>query len=117
MADSRLENFYRSEFVALNVEFKQLVTVWQLTGATPDRLYSFLDSAMPMFERLASLQPELRDYGIRFERATSRVLQGDTAWLTGVFVDSAHSVWFELHTALLDALGFSRLDVDASNDE
>ncbi|MCS5679761.1 MAG: hypothetical protein NZ603_07680, partial [Acidimicrobiales bacterium] len=52
-------------------------------------------------------------YGRRFSEALRRVVAGEIDWFTGVmmdvvWIDSYHTVWFELHENLLATLGIER---------
>jgi hypothetical protein len=58
--------------------------------------------------RCAQAQPRLSRYLERLEFAYDRILAGEIDWVSGVRIDSYHTVWFELHEDLLRILGRTR---------
>ena len=73
-----------------------------------DRLGDLHERADKVLTRLAELQPRLSRYTERLDAAYDKVLAGDTDFVSGVRVDSYHTVWFELHEDLLRMLGRTR---------
>jgi pyruvate,orthophosphate dikinase len=109
------------EFHALNVEFKTLITDWQLRAgvandhsnqaydrAVLDRLAALDARWQPLLSRIVGLAPRLAHYPPRFTSALSKVQTGDSTFLARPVVDSYHTVWFELHEDLIGLLGLSR---------
>jgi pyruvate,orthophosphate dikinase len=109
------------KFTAVNGDFKQLASDWQLKDGQPndhaDRAYdqSVLDRlpgiharVMPTVEQLGSLVPRLAPYGTRLQRALERVQSGNHAWLLKPLIDSYHTIWFELHEELIGLAGLTR---------
>lgn len=76
--------------------------------AVIDRLGDLHDRGAKVLDRLAQMVPRLSVYADRLEAAYDKVLAGDTAFVSGVRVDSYHTVWFELHEDLLRMLGRTR---------
>ena len=58
--------------------------------------------------RLVDVLSRFADYQARFHAAVDRTRAGDLRWVTGVGIDSCHTVWMELHEDLLATLGRSR---------
>jgi hypothetical protein len=73
-----------------------------------DRLGALHDRADRVFDALAAFEPRLARYRDRLDGASDRVLSGEFDYVSGVKVDSYHTVWFELHEDLLRLLGRSR---------
>jgi hypothetical protein len=73
-----------------------------------DRLGAVDDRAGRLFKALVAIEPRLARYQERLATAIDRALAGETAYVSGVKVDSYHTVWFELHEDLLRMLGRSR---------
>jgi hypothetical protein len=113
------------EFVALNREFLQLCTDWELrsgpTGPVVNdhrdaaydieaisRLGRIDDAAQPLARRLADELRRFDGYGARLANALERVRRGEIDWFTKPAIDSYHTVWFELHENLLATLGIER---------
>src|SRR6202023_3117942 len=82
------------EFTAVNGDFKQLASDWQLRDGEPndhadatydqgvlDRLPSIHSRVSPVVERAAAEAPRLSPYGARLTSAFERVQAGDHAWL------------------------------------
>ncbi|TDD84486.1 hypothetical protein [Actinomadura rubrisoli] len=103
-----LQAVYAEDFLPVNADFKGLITDWQLKEPDPTRLDSLRVRLASVLDRLVEIEPALAEYRERFLSAMFKVLAGEQEWLAGVLLDSCHTVWFELHTALLDRLGFSR---------
>jgi pyruvate,orthophosphate dikinase len=109
------------EFTAVNQDFKQLATDWQIRGGEPndhsdaaydqqviDRLPGIHARVAPIVDRVAELAPRLTPYRSRLGVALERVQGGDHAWLLKPLIDSYHTVWFELHEELISLAGLSR---------
>lgn len=121
--DRDLLRQYYLEFDAINTEFKQLVTDWQLIdGEQPnDHTDSEYDARVvaglaalherfaPLLESFTGLVPRLETYPGRFAAALARVRSGDPAWFARPLIDSYHTVWFELHEELIGLAGLSRV--------
>ncbi|MEV0367121.1 MarR family transcriptional regulator [Nocardia fusca] len=118
----RLRQHYL-EFGAVNTEFKQLVTDWQLIdGEQPNdhtdpeydarvvaRLAALHERFAPLLEAFTGLVPRLETYPGRLTAALARVRSGDPAWFARPLIDSYHTVWFELHEELIGLAGLSRV--------
>lgn len=112
-------------FEKVNTELLALMTDWQTMpagdGRVPnthadadydakiiDRLGALHERAERVVGRAADVVPRLRRYLERLEAAYDKVLAGDTDHVSGVRIDSYHTVWFELHEDLLRMLGRTR---------
>jgi pyruvate, orthophosphate dikinase len=109
------------DFTAVNGDFKQLASDWQLRDGEPndhtdtaydqgvlDRLPSIHARVSPVAEASAAVVPRLAPYGARLSTALARVQAGDHAWLLKPLIDSYHTVWFEYHEELIGLAGLSR---------
>jgi pyruvate,orthophosphate dikinase len=110
------------DFVAVNGDFKQLASDWQLRdGETPNdhtdsaydqsvmsRLPGIHERVMPVVAQAATLAPRLEHYQARLASALEKVQTGDSRWLLSPLIDSYHTVWFELHEELIGLAGLSR---------
>jgi DNA-binding MarR family transcriptional regulator len=121
-----------NDFRSVNVEFKSLVTVWQLQGgpggapnahddakydaAVLARLDDVHARVLPIIESVAAQLPRLSAYPAKLVAALDKVRAGDTAWLTRPLIDSYHTVWFELHEELISAVGLTREEAARSGD-
>lgn len=65
-------------------------------------------ATLPICDALASAMSRFGAYGSRLQSAYDQALAGDVLWLTGLTVDSYHTLWFELHEDLLQTLGLDR---------
>ena len=123
-ADGALTAAYE-RFEKVNTELLALFTDWQMvpSGSTRipndhddkeydngiiDRLGDLHERAERVVGRCAEAQPRLSKYLERLEMAYDRVLAGEIDWVSGVRIDSYHTVWFELHEDLLRMLGRTR---------
>lgn len=108
-------------FTALNADFKDLVTCWQIRDGAPndhgdaaydaaviDRLVLVHSRLLPFLERVIRVVPRLAHYVERFQAALARVQAGEHAWLARPIIDSYHTVWFELHEELIGLAGHTR---------
>jgi hypothetical protein len=73
-----------------------------------DRLGDLHERADKVLARLSVLEERLSRYAKRLDGAYDKVLAGETDYVSGVRVDSYHTVWFELHEDLLRMLGRTR---------
>ncbi|GAA3165150.1 hypothetical protein GCM10010531_17000 [Blastococcus jejuensis] len=73
-----------------------------------DRLGDLHERADKVLSRLAALEGRLSRYTERLDDAYDKALAGETDYVSGVRVDSYHTVWFELHEDLLRMLGRTR---------
>jgi hypothetical protein len=122
--DGALAEAYE-RFEKVNTGLLALFTDWQTvpTGSTRipndhedkdydngiiDRLGDLHERAERVVGRCAEAQPRLSRYLERLESAYDRVLAGEIDWVSGVRIDSYHTVWFELHEDLLRMLGRTR---------
>ena len=109
------------EFVAVNGDFKQLASDWQMRDGAPnehndaaydqsvlDRLPEIHERVSPVVARSVELVPRLSPYPGRFADALAKVQAGDTNWLLKPLIDSYHTVWFEYHEELIGLAGLSR---------
>jgi pyruvate,water dikinase len=109
------------EFTAVNGEFKQLASDWQMRDEQPNdhtdaaydegvlaRLPAIDEVVQPIVARATSLAPRLAPYGPRLASALAKVQAGDHTWLLKPLIDSYHTVWFELHEELIGLCGLSR---------
>lgn len=123
-ADASADAAY-TRFERINRELLALFTDWQSVPSGGERILNdhsdaeyddkIIDRLGALHERtdrvfgaLVALEPRLTRYRERLEAAMDRVLSGETEYLSGVKVDSYHTVWFELHEDLLRMLGRSR---------
>ncbi len=111
------------DFGEVNIDFKQLVTDWQLIdGERPNdhtdadydarivvRLGELHERFAPLLAEFVDLAPRLAQYPDRLAAALAKVRSGDPAWLARPLVDSYHTVWFELHEELIGLGGVSRV--------
>jgi hypothetical protein len=73
-----------------------------------DRLGDLHERADKVLSRLSALEERLSRYTERLDDAYDKALAGETDYVSGVRVDSYHTVWFELHEDLLRMLGRTR---------
>jgi hypothetical protein len=112
-------------FERVNRELLALFTDWQTMPAAServpndhsdadydrsviDRLGDLHERADKVLSRLAALEGRLSRYTERLDEAYDKALAGETDYISGVRVDSYHTVWFELHEDLLRMLGRTR---------
>jgi hypothetical protein len=113
-------------FEKINRELLKLFTDWQMVPSAGgervpndhsdkdyddeivDRLGKQHERAEKVLARFAELDPRLDVYRQRLDDAYDKVLAGDHDWVSGVKIDSYHTVWFELHEDLLRMLGRER---------
>ncbi|OBF03775.1 hypothetical protein A5730_20945 [Mycobacterium sp. ACS4054] len=120
------------DFRPVNVDFKSLVTDWQLKGgpggsanthddaeydaAVLARLDKVHERVLPIIDAAAAQLPRLSTYSTKLAAALGKIRGGDPAWLTRPLVDSYHTVWFELHEELISAVGLTREEAARSGD-
>jgi len=120
-ADPRALGAAYDEFRSVNQDFKELVSDWQLRDGRPNthddtgydaavlqRLEVVHRRVVPIIAAVAGQLPRLSAYADRLAAAYAKVLRGETMWLTRPFIDSYHTVWFELHEELIGAVGLTR---------
>jgi hypothetical protein len=105
-------------FAALNREVKQLVFLWQTEA--PERRPAQLANlgrlhrrVVPLLDDIVSLDARYASYRERLAAAVHRAGNGEHEYVSGLGVDSFHSVWWQLHAELLSALGRERTAADA----
>jgi hypothetical protein len=119
-------------FRSVNVDFKALVTDWQLKGGpagTPNthddadydaevlaRLDEVHARVVPIIDEAATQLPRLNAYSSKLSVALRKINAGETTWLARPLIDSYHSVWFELHEELIGAAGLTREEAAKSGD-
>lgn len=118
------------DFDAANARLKELLHRWQLRpegstavvndhsdAAYDDRLLAelgaFFRSAEAWLARLPAGRPRYDRYRERLRTAVARAGRGEIDYVSGLSVDSVHSVWWQLHADLLAVLGRARADADA----
>jgi hypothetical protein len=113
-------------FEKINRELLALFTDWQMVPAAGgervpndhsdadydtgviDRLGAQHERAERVLDGFAALEPRLGLYKERLDDAYDKALAGESEWVSGVRIDSYHTVWFELHEDLLRMLGRER---------
>ncbi|MEM7141411.1 MAG: pyruvate, phosphate dikinase [Actinomycetota bacterium] len=108
-------------FLAVNTDFKLLVTEWQ-TGDQDDAAFTAtsgalraLDSAVaPMLAESIRLVPRLGHFAPRFGAAMEAFANGDVSMLASPLKDSYHTVWFEYHEELIHLGGRDRAEEEAA---
>ena len=115
-----------ANFDQLNERFLDVIKNWQIRPARGDSMArndhsdrrwdeGVLDALGTLDRSLRPVCVDLLDvldrfdgYADRFSTALHRVDRGDHSWVTGVGIDSCHTVWFELHEDLLATLNIER---------
>lgn len=118
---SELVQLYARDFVPLNRRLKELCTQWQLrrnvvndhSDASYDRaIIAHLAQIQIQVERMcrtfATFDSRFDLYAKRLHNALERASAGETRAVTGVFCESYHGVWMELHKDLVVTLGVER---------
>ncbi len=101
-------------FMALNDDFKQLCTDWQIRGGAPNdhtdaeydrgcvaRLLQLATTSRPVVDGFAGALPRMARYNDRLAVAADCVDKGEVKRFTGVMCESFHDVWMELHEDLI----------------
>lgn len=114
------------DFLPSNEILQQACTSWQLRPTPDDALAPnrhddpawdarVLDALGRIGGELQGLESRLTavlrrfgGYSARFGDALARGRRGEVGWVTGVGLDSCHTVWMELHEDLLATLGLER---------
>ncbi|HEY6685982.1 MAG TPA: hypothetical protein VI094_07210 [Propionibacteriaceae bacterium] len=73
-----------------------------------DALGTLDRSLRPVCVDLLDVLDRFDGYADRFSTALDRIDRRDSSWVTGVGIDSCHTVWFELHEDLLATLNIER---------
>lgn len=73
-----------------------------------DRLGVVLDRTEQVLAPLIALRPEVKRFLDRAGTALTRASSGETDYVSGVRVDSFHTVWFQLHEHILRVTGRER---------
>jgi len=114
-------------FDRVNNDLKRLITDWQMITVagqqTPndhrdadydhtiiDRLGALHDRVEPILDAFAAEVPRLSRHRDRLDAAVDRIFAGEKDYVSGVRLDSYHTVWFELHEDLLRILDTERDD-------
>jgi DNA-binding MarR family transcriptional regulator len=117
------------DFDAANVALKDLLHRWQMRmvgtalvvndhtdagydGRILGELGRLLTQAKPWLDPLSMLRPRYALYRERLSRAADRAGRGELDFVSGLSVDSVHSIWWQLHSDLLFVLGRERGDRD-----
>lgn len=108
-------------FLEINHGMLGLCTDWQLRDGMVndhtdtaydsqviDRLHEIDTQVQPIVSALSGLLVRFDGYRGRLTGALTKLDAGDRDWFTRPFVDSYHTVWFELHEDLLSSLGIER---------
>lgn len=115
-----------ADFLPNNVLLQRASTNWQLRPSRTDPLAqnkhndrawdaAVLTSLRQLHESFSDLEARLGSvlyrflgYHARFGTALERTRAGDLNWVTGVGIDSCHTVWMQLHEDLLATLNLER---------
>jgi hypothetical protein len=95
----------------VNAETLAATTQWQLEGPDPkivDRLHSITKKVARVLAPLAAADPLLERFFDRLGAALDRVDAGEHDYVSGVRVDSFHTVWFQMHEHVLRLTGRER---------
>jgi 3-isopropylmalate dehydratase small subunit len=119
-AAQRLRPLYE-EFLPANAVVKALATRWQVRDGVPNdhtdaahdgavlaALEEVHGSATGLLVRMAAVRVRYGRYATRLGAALERLCSGDQSAFTGVFRDSYHEIWMEIHADLLLSLGIPR---------
>jgi len=119
-----IERLYE-RLCALNVQFKSLMTEWQIRSvdgvdtanlhddpaydaAIVERLKEIHGGMLGLLADVAAVAPRLAPYRSRFENALSGIESGDRSMMAAPIKDSYHTLWFELHEEFIDLCGRTR---------
>jgi len=95
----------------VNKETLAATTDWQLEGPNPktvDRLHAITKKLTRVLAPLAAADPLMERFFDRLAGALDRVDAGENDYVSGVRVDSFHTVWFQMHEHLLRLTGRER---------
>jgi hypothetical protein len=111
------------DFPGVNADFKALVFDWQSKDGEPNshedadydaavlaRLDSVHQRVVPIVTAAAAQIARLAAYSDKLAAALAKIRAGETMWFTRPIIDSYHTVWFELHEELIQAVGLTRED-------
>jgi hypothetical protein len=115
------------EFERINVDLKDLICKWQTLQVARDvvpndhsdveydqrllrRLGELHERTDLVLKQLAGRLPRLGIYRDRLRRALGRARDYEIEYVSGVGVESYHTVWFELHEDLLRLMGRVRAE-------
>lgn len=118
------------EFGAVNGAVKDLVSRWQLRpvggelvandhrderydGSLLAELGRLLPACLGALAPLTALRDRYERYGNRLKDAVERAGLGEREYVSGLRVDSFHSIWWQLHADLLAVAGRARGRDDA----
>lgn len=73
-----------------------------------DKLSKVLDRTEGVLDPLSSRQPSVRRFLDRAAAALTRAESGETDYVSGVRIDSFHTVWFQMHEHILRITGRER---------
>ena len=123
-ADQIKLNASYERFMALNHEFKRLVSEWQTTSAagySADEGDELVRGVMaidqlvqPLIGEAAGCVARVEGYGARFQQALTSMRDGEASMLASPLEDSYHTVWFEFHEELIGACGRNRATEEAA---
>ena len=96
-------------FLAANQPFLAALASWQIEGdpVAPVRMAGLVDELAPALRGMGVELPRLDGYRTRLDTALA-LAADDPRWYDSPTIDSAHTVWFELHEHLLATLGRER---------
>ncbi len=111
------------QFLALNEEFKQLCTDWQMRGdaqndhsdaaydaAVIEKVTALNGAARPTLDGFAGALGRMARYTERLDGALARLLAGESNMFTGVMCGSYHDIWMELHEDLIVLQRINRVE-------
>jgi hypothetical protein len=118
---AELDRIYE-QFCPVNDRFKELILAWQMTDDhTPNdhsdtgydsaiigRLAGLHAAAAPILAAAAAQLPRLHRHARRLTDALGYVQAGQPSYICSPFLDSYHTIWFELHEELITAAGRTR---------
>ena len=122
------EEFLRlcTQFEILNIEFKTLVTKWQIRefqgSSTPndhkDSEYDFSiieqlanvhEKTKNMIRQISFIFPFYKRFLDRFQNSFRHIANGEFDFID-ISRDSYHNIWFEIHESLLQLSGTKRIE-------
>lgn len=109
---AEIETTYQA-FLAVNRNFLAFCARWAAQSAEPstDRLVELdqlISDLAPLLTEVEAVRARFGSYRPRLDQARARASQNPD-WFESPRVDSAHTVWFELHEHLLATLGRDRV--------
>jgi pyruvate,orthophosphate dikinase len=117
------------EFTTFDIEFKGVVTSWQLRSVDGQQVPNDHADAqhdatvlrqlgdiharvLQLVAAVAKHVPRLQHFSQRFARAHHLLSNGDHSMVASPLKDSYHSIWFELHEELLQLCSRSRASLE-----